>query len=495
MSPHAAPEKQRVAPRLEGVRRNVQPPVCAAVKYNLNCMGRVLTGLLTQQAAHGRDGEIEGAVLTKYVIRGGKPLYGEIDISGAKNAAVAIIPAALLVDGVCRIENIPQISDVTLILNILQELGADVRTVNRTTVDIDCSHIRNAKVPNELARKIRASYYLIGALLGRFGSAQVPPPGGCHLGDRPIDQHIKGFVAMGAEVDVRGGFVNAWVKDGKRLSGAQVYLDIVSVGATMNIMLAAALANGTTVIENAAKEPHIVDLANFLNSMGAQIMGAGTDVIKIKGVERLNGGTYSIIPDQIEAGTYMAAVAATGGEVLIKNVIPKHLECITAKLVETGVDVEERDDAVLVRRDPAAKLTRTNIKTLPYPGFPTDMQPQMAVVLSLAEGTSVVTEGVWDNRYRYVDEIRRMGAQFQVDGKVAVIEGVDHLTGAPVRACDLRAGAAMVIAGLAAHGVTEVDCIHYIERGYEDIVRKLSGVGADIRVVVTPDEDKQAQVG
>lgn len=438
---------------------------------------------------------IEGAVLTKYVIRGGKPLYGEIDISGAKNAAVAIIPAALLVDGVCRIENIPQISDVTLILNILQELGADVRTVNRTTVDIDCSHIRNAKVPNELARKIRASYYLIGALLGRFGSAQVPPPGGCHLGDRPIDQHIKGFVAMGAEVDVRGGFVNAWVKDGKRLSGAQVYLDIVSVGATMNIMLAAALANGTTVIENAAKEPHIVDLANFLNSMGAQIMGAGTDVIKIKGVERLNGGTYSIIPDQIEAGTYMAAVAAAGGEVLIKNVIPKHLECITAKLVETGVDVEERDDAVLVRRDPAAKLTRTNIKTLPYPGFPTDMQPQMAVVLSLAEGTSVVTEGVWDNRYRYVDEIRRMGAQFQVDGKVAVIEGVDHLTGAPVRACDLRAGAAMVIAGLAAHGVTEVDCIHYIERGYEDIVRKLSGVGADIRVVVTPDEDKQAQVG
>ncbi|SCJ80552.1 UDP-N-acetylglucosamine 1-carboxyvinyltransferase 2 [uncultured Flavonifractor sp.] len=433
--------------------------------------------------------------MTKYVIRGGKPLYGEIDISGAKNAAVAIIPAALLVDGVCRIENIPQISDVTMILNILQELGADVRTVNRTTVDIDCSHIRNAKVPNELARKIRASYYLIGALLGRFGSAQVPPPGGCHLGDRPIDQHIKGFVAMGAEVDVRGGFVNAWVKDGKRLSGAQVYLDIVSVGATMNIMLAAALADGTTIIENAAKEPHIVDLANFLNSMGARIMGAGTDVIKIKGVERLNGGTYSIIPDQIEAGTYMAAVAATGGEVLIKNVIPKHLECITAKLVETGVEVEERDDAVLVRRDPNARLTRTNVKTLPYPGFPTDMQPQMAVVLSLAEGTSVITEGVWDNRYRYVDEIRRMGAQFQVDGKVAVIEGVDHLTGAPVRACDLRAGAAMVIAGLAAHGVTEVDCIHYIERGYEDIVRKLSGVGADIRVVVTPDEDKQAQVG
>ena len=439
--------------------------------------------------------ENRGAIVTKYVIHGGNALHGEVNISGAKNAALAIIPAAMLVDGCCRIENIPQISDVTMILQILQELGADVRTVNRTTVDIDCSHIHNRQVPQELARKIRASYYLIGALLGRFGSAEVPPPGGCHLGDRPIDQHIKGFVAMGAEVDVRGGFVNAWVKDGKRLNGAQVYLDIVSVGATMNIMLAAVLADGTTIIENAAKEPHIVDLANFLNSMGARIMGAGTDVIKIKGVERLNGGTYSIIPDQIEAGTYMAAVAAAGGEVLIKNVIPKHLECITAKLVETGVEVEERDDAVLVRRDPNARLTRTNVKTLPYPGFPTDMQPQMAVVLSLAEGTSVITEGVWDNRYRYVDEIRRMGAQFQVDGKVAVIEGVDHLTGAPVRACDLRAGAAMVIAGLAAHGVTEVDCIHYIERGYEDIVRKLSGVGADIRVVVTPDEDKQAQVG
>lgn len=436
---------------------------------------------------------IEGAILTKYVICGGKPLYGEIEISGAKNAAVAIIPAALLVDGVCRIENIPQISDVTLILNILQELGADVRTVNRTTVDIDCSHIRNAPIPNKLARKIRASYYLIGALLGRFGSAQVPPPGGCHLGDRPIDQHIKGFVAMGAEVDVRGGFVNAWAKKGKRLNGAQVYLDIVSVGATMNIMLAATLSNGLTVIENAAKEPHIVDLANFLNSMGAEIMGAGTDVIKIKGVERLRGGSYSIIPDQIEAGTYMAAVAAAGGEVLVKNVIPKHLECITAKLIETGVDVEERDDAVLVRR--TRRPTRTNIKTLPYPGFPTDMQPQMAVLLCLAEGTSVVTEGVWDNRYRYVDEIRRMGAQIQVDGKVAVIEGVEQLTGAPVRACDLRAGAAMVIAGLAAKGITEVDCVHYIERGYEDIVRKLSNVGADIRVVVTPEEDKQADVG
>ena len=426
------------------------------------------------------------------MIHGGKPLFGEIDISGAKNAAVAIIPAALLVDGVCRIENIPQISDVTLILNILQELGADVRTVNRTTVDVDCSHIRNARVPEELARKIRASYYLIGALLGRFGSAEVPPPGGCDFGGRPIDPHIKGFVAMGADVVVGGGYIHAKGKNG-RMCGTQIYLDIVSVGATMNIMLAAVLADGLTVIENAAKEPHIVDLANFLNSMGAEIMGAGTDVIKIRGVERLSGGSYSIIPDQIEAGTYMTAVAAAGGEVLIRNVIPKHLECITAKLLEMGVDVEERDDAVLVRRH--GKLTRTNVKTLPYPGFPTDMQPQIAAVLCLAEGTSVLTEGVWDNRYRYVDEFRRMGAQIQVDGKIAVIEGVEKLTGARIQACDLRAGAAMVIAGLAAQGTTEIGCIHHIERGYEDIVRKLSGVGADIRVVVTPDEEKQSQVG
>ncbi|MGN1004608.1 MAG: UDP-N-acetylglucosamine 1-carboxyvinyltransferase [Oscillospiraceae bacterium] len=430
--------------------------------------------------------------MTKYLIRGGKPLYGEIEISGAKNAAVAIIPAALLVDGVCRIENIPQISDVTLILSILQELGANVRTVNRTTVEIDCSHIRNRQVPDELARKIRASYYLIGALLGRFGRAEVPMPGGCDFGVRPIDQHIKGFVAMGADVDVSGGFVHAGAKNG-RMQGAQVYLDIVSVGATMNIMLAAVLADGMTVIENAAREPHIVDLANFLNSMGANIMGAGTDVIKIRGVDHLGGGSYSIIPDQIEAGTYMAAVAAAGGEVRITNVIPKHLECITAKLLEMGAEVEEEDDAVVVRR--TGELQRTNVKTMPYPGFPTDMQPQIAAVLCLAKGTSVLTEGVWDNRYRYVGEFRRLGAQIQVDGKIAIIEGVDHLTGASIQACDLRAGAAMVIAGLAAHGTTEIGRIYHIERGYEDIVRKLSGVGADIRVVVTPDEDAKANVG
>ena len=431
--------------------------------------------------------------MTKYLIHGGNSLHGTIHISGAKNAAVAIIPAALLVDGVCRIENVPQISDVTLILQILRELGADVRMINRTTIEVDCSHIRNRQVPYELARRIRASYYLVGALLSRFGWAEVPLPGGCDLGGRPVDQHIKGFVAMGADVEVRNGLIDARVPNGARLSGGQVYLDIVSVGATMNIMLAATLAKGLTVIENAAKEPHIVDLANFLNSMGADIRGAGTDVIKIHGVSRLRGGSYSIIPDQIEAGTYMAAVAAAGGDVLIQNVIPKHLDCITAKLVEMGVDVEEQDDAVLLRRE--GPMGRVNVKTMPYPGFPTDMQPQIAAALCVAQGTSVLTEGVWDNRYRYVDEFRRMGARIQVDGKVAVIEGVDHLTGAPVHACDLRAGAAMIIAGLAAQGVTEIDGIHHIERGYETIVEKLAAVGADIRVITVPGEEDQSQVG
>ena len=431
--------------------------------------------------------------MNKYQIRGGNRLHGTIQISGAKNAAVAILPAALLVDGVCRIENIPQISDVTLILQILRELGAEVRLVNATTVEVDCSHLRNRQVPYELGRKIRASYYLLGALLGRFGWAEVPLPGGCDLGGRPIDQHIKGFVAMGAEVEVRGGLVYAQVPQGGRLRGGSVYLDVVSVGATMNIMLAAALAEGMTVIENAAKEPHIVDLANFLNSMGANIMGAGTDVIKVRGVGRLRGGSYSIIPDQIEAGTYMAAVAAAGGEVVIQNVIPKHLECISAKLLEMGVEIEEYDDAMRIRRD--GPLSRTNIKTMPYPGFPTDMQSQIGAVLCLAQGTSVITEGVWDNRFRYVDELRRMGASIQVDGKIAVIEGVEKLTGAPVNACDLRAGAAMVIAGLAAEGITEVDSIHHIERGYEHLVEKLIGVGADIRMVHVPDEDSQSNVG
>ncbi len=424
------------------------------------------------------------------MIHGGRPLYGRIEISGAKNAAVAIIPAALMVDGVCRIENIPQISDVDLILNMLQSLGANIRTFNRTTMDVDCTHIVNRQIPYEDGRKIRASYYLIGALLGRYGWAEVPLPGGCDLGGRPIDLHIKGLTALGAEVDTRNGYVYAKVPDGGRLRGAQIYLDIASVGATINIMLAATLAEGLTVIENAAKEPHIVDVANFLNSMGADIAGAGTDVIKIRGVEKLRGGEYSIIPDQIEAGTYMAAVAAAGGEVRVCGIIPKHMECITAKLMEMGVEVEEEGDSLIVRR--SGSLQRTNVKTMPYPGFPTDMQPQIAAVLSIAQGTSVLTEGVWGNRYRYVEEFRRLGAKIQVEGKIAVIEGVDHLTGAPMEACDLRAGAAMVIAGLAARGTSEVTNISHIERGYEDLIGKLSGVGADIRVVEVPDPERAA---
>ena len=433
--------------------------------------------------------------MTKYIVQGGRPLFGEVEISGAKNAAVAIIPAALLVDGVCRIENIPQISDVTMSLKILEQLGANIRSINPHVVEIDCRHIRSTRTSYELSRKIRASYYLIGALLGRFGQAEVAMPGGCNFGGvRPIDQHVKGFTALGAKVVVEGGFIHASAENG-RLKGANIYLDVVSVGATMNIMMAAVMAEGNTVIENAAKEPHIVDLANFLNSMGANIRGAGTDTIKICGVDHLSGGSYAIIPDQIEAGTYMAAVAATGGQVLVKNIIPKHMDCITAKLQECGVEVEEREDTLLVRS--TGKLHRANVKTMPYPGFPTDMQPQITTVLSLAEGTSLVTEGVWSNRYRYVDELRRMGASIQVDEKTAVVEGVDHLTGAPIQAYDLRAGAAMVIAALAAHGQSEISCVQYIERGYEDIVSKLRALGADIRAVEEPEEAEslEAHIG
>ena len=421
--------------------------------------------------------------MTKYHIQGGKPLSGTITISGAKNAAVAIIPAALLVDGVCRIENIPQISDVTLILQILQELGADIRTVNRTTVDIDCSHIRNRQVPYELARRIRASYYLVGALLGRFGWAEVPLPGGCDLGGRPIDQHIKGFVSMGADVDVRNGLICAKVASG-RLAGGQVYLDMVSVGATMNIMLAGVLAEGMTIIENAAKEPHIVDLANFLNSMGANIMGAGTDVIKIRGVKQLRGGAYSIIPDQIEAGTYMAAVAAAGGDVLIQNVIPKHLDCITAKLVEMGVDVEELDDAVRVRR--SGPISRTNVKTMPYPGFPTDAQPLVMSMAAVGRGTSIFVETIFENRYKHAEGLQRLGANIKVEGKVAIVEGVEQLRGAPVMSHDLRGGAALVVAGLCAKGRTEVGGVEYIRRGYENLAGNLASLGARIREVGEP---------
>ena len=432
--------------------------------------------------------------MNKYMIRGGRELFGEVTVSGAKNAAVAIIPAALLVDGVCRIENIPQISDVTLFFSILEELGAKVRVLNRHAIEIDCHVIHSTRPSYDLARRIRASYYLLGALLGRFGQATVAMPGGCNFGVRPIDQHIKGFTTMGADVSVEGGFIHTAAKNG-RLVGAPVYLDVVSVGATMNIMMAAVLAKGTTTIENAAKEPHIVDLANFLNSMGADIKGAGTDSIKIRGVEKLTGGSYCIIPDQIEAGTYMAAVAATGGQLLLKNVIPKHMECISAKLMEMGVTVAEDDDSLLVRR--SGPLQKTNVKTLPYPGFPTDMQPQITAVLALAEGTSLVTEGVYGaNRFKYVDELKRLGAHIQVDGKVAVVEGVKQLVGAPIQACDLRAGAALVIAGLASQGTTELSHIQYIERGYEDLVGKLRAVGADISMVDVPDEtDAETHAG
>ena len=422
--------------------------------------------------------------MLKYVIRGGKPLHGEINISGAKNAAVAILPAALLVNGVCRIENVPQISDVSLILNILEELGATVRTINRNSFEIDCSKVRRTSVSYELSRQFRASYYFIGALLGRFGSAQVAMPGGCDLGARPIDLHIKGFTALGAEVEVKNGNVVAKAPYGG-LRGTHLRAQ-VSVGTTMNLMLAASFAKGVTVIENAAKEPHIVDLANFINAMGGNIMGAGTDTIKVRGVTALHGGTYSIIPDQIEAGTYMTAVAAAGGSVRIKNVIPKHMDCITSKLMEMGVEVDEQGDDIIITR--TGPMTHTNIKTMPYPGFPTDMQSQMGVCLCLAEGTSLVTETIWDNRFRYCAELVRMGAKIQVDGKVAVFEGVGKLTGAPVEACDLRAGAAMVVAGLAAEGVTEITKIHHVERGYEDIVAKLRAVGADISLVEVPDE-------
>jgi UDP-N-acetylglucosamine 1-carboxyvinyltransferase len=423
--------------------------------------------------------------MTQYEIRGGRPLNGEVWISGAKNAAVAIIPATLIVNGVCRLENIPKISDVTVMLEIMRDLGANVKLIDDTTIEIDTTKVTNRSTPYEAVRKLRASYYLVGAMLSRFGSASVAQPGGCNFGVRPIDQHEKGFEALGAEVSTLGGFISA--NAGNGLKGATIYLDMASVGATINIMLAAVLAEGMTIIENSAREPHIVDLANFLNCMGASIRGAGTDVIKSRGVESLHGGTYSIIPVQIEAGTYLAAVAAAGGNVMIQNVIPRHLECITAKLCELGVEIEEFDEAVRVRRE--SPLRRANVKTLPYPGFPTDMQPQMTAVLSIANGTSIITEGVWDKRYRYVDELRRLGAHITVDGKVAVVEGVSALSGAPMHASDLRAGAALVVAALAANGLSCIDGIDYIERGYENMVDKLKALGADIERIEYPDSD------
>ncbi len=417
-------------------------------------------------------------------INGGKSLFGEVNISGAKNAAVAIIPAVILANDVVRIENIPNISDVTFAVKILSRMGARIKLINSNTIEIDSRTIQYQSVPYELTSRFRASYYLLGAMLGRFKKAEVSMPGGCYFGDRPIDQHIKGFEMLGADVKVVNGMVCA---SARKLVGTSIYMDVVSVGATINVMLAAVLARGLTIIENAAKEPHIVDLANFLNSMGADVRGAGTDVIKIRGVESLHGCTYSIIPDQIEAGTYMVAAAACGGDVVIKNVIPKHLESIGAKLIEAGATVIEYDDSVRVSR--YKPLKRCNIKTMPHPGFPTDMQPQMAVLLSVAEGTSILTESVWESRYQYVNQLSRMGANIQVDGRVAVIEGVENLSGATVWATDLRAGAAMVIAGLVANGTTTVENIQLIDRGYENIKDKLKALGADIERI-TPDDDE-----
>ena len=430
--------------------------------------------------------------MVKYVIHGGRQLNGKVVISGAKNAAVGILPAALLVKGTCRIENVPDISDIRLLLEILDRMGASIRRLSPGTLEIDCSRVRDTVAPPELVRRIRASYYLIGAQLGRFGHATVALPGGCNFGPRPIDQHIKGFEAIGAEVELVGGSVVATApKTG--LQGARVNLDVVSVGATMNSMLGAVLANGTTWIENAAKEPHIVDLANFLNAMGAKVSGAGTDVIRVKGVKALHGGFYSIIPDQIEAGTYMAAAAAVGGSVLVQNVIPKHMESITAKLREMGARITEYEDAIAVVR--TGKLRKANVKTQPYPGFPTDMQSQVAVCMALARGTSIITEGIYDTRFRYCAELNRMGAKIQVDTKVAVIDGVEQLHGAVVKACDLRAGAAMVIAGLAADGTTTVEDVHFIERGYECMIEKLRGIGADISRIETPDAPPASNAG
>lgn len=420
-------------------------------------------------------------MLEKLVIKGGNSLMGEVSISGAKNAAVAIIPAVILCDEPCTIENIPNISDVSLIGRILQEMGAVVKRVNRSTLYIDPTKIYTSTAVSDSVRGMRASYYLLGALLGRFHRASVALPGGCNFGTRPIDQHLKGFAALGADHRlVDGAIIDAQSPD--RLKGAHIYLDVVSVGATINLMLAAVKAEGTTVIENAAKEPHIVDLANFLNTMGANIRGAGTDVIKIRGVDHLHGTTYSIIPDQIEAGTYMVAAAATRGRVIIKNITPKHLDSISAKLREMGVEIDEYDEALIV--DATKKpLCRCNIKTMPHPGFPTDCQPQFAALLTTVNGTSIVNENVWDNRYQYVSELIRMGAHISVEGRLAIIEGGTELVAAPVKATDLRAGAAMIIAALCANGTTEISNICYIERGYEEVVDKFRALGADIKKV------------
>ena len=423
--------------------------------------------------------------MNQFIMKGGNPLVGDVVISGAKNAALGILAAAIMTDDDVIIENLPDVRDINVLLEAISEIGAQVERIDRHSVKINASTIREVSVDDEYIRKIRASYYFIGALLGKYKSAEVPLPGGCNIGSRPIDQHLKGFRALGAKIEIDRGAVIAHAID---LVGSHIYLDVVSVGATINVMMAAALAEGQTILENAAKEPHVVDVANFLNSMGANIKGAGTDIIRIRGVRRLHGTEYSIIPDQIAAGTFMCAAAITRGDVTVKNVIPKHLEAISAKLIEIGCEVIEGDDEVRVVGKP--RQHSTNIKTLPYPGFPTDMQPQMAVTLALAEGTSMITESIFENRFKYVDELSRMGGNIKVEGNVAVIDGVKGFTGAQVESPDLRAGAALVLAGLSATGYTVVDEIGYIQRGYEKFEEKLQALGAHIDIV---DSEKEAQ--
>ena len=421
--------------------------------------------------------------MEQFAIKGGNPLVGEVEIGGAKNAALAILAAAIMTDETVLIENMPDVRDTNVLIQAMESIGVIVKRVDRHTVKINASNIHDVVIEDDFIKKIRASYYLLGALLGKYKKAEVSLPGGCNIGLRPIDQHIKGFRALGADVRIEHGMI---ITDAEHLKGNHVYLDVVSVGATINVMMAAAMAEGKTTIENAAKEPHVVDLANFLNSMGADIKGAGTDVIRIKGVPKLHGSEYAIIPDQIEAGTFMFAAAVTKGDVMVKNVIPKHLESISAKLLEIGCEIEESDDAVRVVA--SKPLGHTHVKTLPYPGFPTDMQPQIAVTLGLSMGTSIVTDSIFENRFKYVDELTRMGASIKVEGNTAIIDGVKKYTGASITAPDLRAGAALVIAGLAAEGITVVDDIRFIQRGYEDFHLKLKALGAQIELVNTERE-------
>ena len=426
-------------------------------------------------------GNVNG--MEQYAIKGGNPLVGEVEIGGAKNAALAILAAAIMTDETVLIENVPDVRDTNVLMQAMESIGVVINRIDRHTVKINASQIHDLVIEDDYIKKIRASYYLLGALLGKYKKAEVALPGGCNIGLRPIDQHIKGFRALGADVRIEHGLI---ITEAEKLLGNHVYMDVVTVGATMNVMMAAVMAEGQTVIENAAKEPHVVDLANFLNSMGANVKGAGTDVIRIKGVSKLHGTEYGIIPDQIEAGTFMFAAAVTKGDVTVKNVIPKHLESISAKLLEIGCEVEESDDAVRVVA--SKPLGHTHVKTLPYPGFPTDMQPQITVTLGLSAGTSIVTESIFENRFNYVDELTRMGANIKVEGNTAIIDGVEKYTGASITAPDLRAGAALVIAGLAADGITTVDDIKYIERGYEDFHLKLQGLGAQIDKIATERE-------